>query len=247
MAKPYKRRSYHKLHKYIRANEGDKVQISLVGVGGTGSHILANLAAINSVQEKMDGRLLHVKAYDFDDVERHNVGKQLYFKPDEGKNKAVQAVGRINRAYGFDWEGYPKKYNGSPSNIVITAVDSWKARTAIFNSIVKTKENYNDRDKVLYWLDVGNGQNDGQVILWAYRDTKMMSVVERAAGGEISTHQERNSCSMVQSLATQGMFINKFMATIATEMLYKLIYNQTINHNGIVVNLESMRMLPLML
>jgi len=246
MAKSSKRKSIHKLDKYLRDHQGDKFHITLIGVGGTGSHILANLAAINSVQSKLDGRLIHVNAFDPGEVKRHNVGKQTYYDPDNGANKAVQAIGRINRTYGFDWTGHPTPFKGHMHNIVITAVDSWETRKIVWREIENTKGSRQMETNPLYWLDVGNGPNDGQAILWSRsQPRKMYSVVDYSKGSVISTELERESCSMLESLNNQGMFINKFMATVATEMLYKLLYNQQIDHNAMIVNLDSMRMIPI--
>lgn len=228
----------HKLDRYLSDNEGDKIKIAVVGVGGTGSHVIYNLAAINSVQEKIGGRLIHVVAYDFDTIAPHNVGKQGYFNPDTGENKAVTIITRINRAYGLSWEGEPTKYKDSHCDILITCVDSWAARESINNRPHNSK----------YWMDIGNGRNDGQIILSYHRTPRLMpNVINYAKKTEISTELETESCSMVQSLRNQGMFINKFMATAATEMLYKLLYEGQIDHHGLVVNLDAMRMMPLML
>jgi len=237
----------HTLDKRIQENRGDKIKISVVGVGATGSHLIYNLAAIYSVMNQIDGRLIHVSAFDYDDIELHNIGKQGFFGPDVGKNKAVALISRINRSYGLDWDCNPVKYEYSYDRVdfLITCVDSWEQRKLIWENIKPTRGH---SPKYIYWMDIGNGKNDGQIILSHYKyKKKMPSIIEHAKGSEISENDEKISCSMIESLNNQGMFINKTMATMAADLIFKLIYIGKIDYRGVIVNMDKSIMMPIML
>lgn len=47
---------------------------------------------------------LQVTVWDDDTIEEHNAGRQLFFRPDVGMNKAEVMVYRLNMAYGLNWQ-----------------------------------------------------------------------------------------------------------------------------------------------
>ena len=258
--------NYHYLAQYIASTQ-HKVCIGLVGCGGTGTHVLTNLAAMNSAFIKLGRQPLHVFVFDPDIVEEHNIGRQMFSPADIGKNKAVILVERINRFFGFNWDAYPIKFDENMDkdsmatvNIMITCVDTAKSRREIGKYIVsnlKKKEedrHYNRPHKLYYWMDIGNSADYGQVILGTTAkvkqpSTKSPSILpcwnEEFKG--VRDKKEEPSCSLAESLQKQDLFINKIMASYATNMLWQFLKSYRIHYRGIYVNLESMQTKPILL
>lgn len=154
----------HFAHPYL-LNPQHPINIALVGVGGTGSQVLTHLAKIHTALVALDHIGLHVTAYDDDIVTEANIGRQLYSTSDIGLNKAQVLISRINRYFGFNWKSVSAKYKGEKCNIVISCIDTAKGRIQI-GKLIKNESVYVEPfEKFLYWLDFGNLQNSGQVIL----------------------------------------------------------------------------------
>jgi len=89
--------------------------------------------------------------------------------------KAVARINRINRFFGTDWKAVAKPFTSKGikqlpergrANIYITCVDTVSARFDIaeaFGDMVV--DGRVQRDKLLYWLDLGNSKNTGQALL----------------------------------------------------------------------------------
>lgn len=107
-----------------------KVAIHIIGAGATGSFTTLALAKMGFED---------ITIYDFDVVELHNVDNQLYGPPHVGKAK-VDALVLITRALsGINIKGIKATVNENtvfPEGcIVVIAVDSMKARKAIWESV----------------------------------------------------------------------------------------------------------------
>ena len=143
------------------------ITINLIGCGGTGSQVLTALARINVALHGLGHIGITVHAYDADVVTEANLGRQLFSENDLGVNKANVLISRLNRFFGTDWESYSEEFPSKDSktaNITITCVDSVKARI----EIGKYLRNHNvatDQEREYYWLDFGNTQTSGQVVL----------------------------------------------------------------------------------
>ena len=111
----------------------------------------------------------------------------------------------------------------------------------------------NNQATMFYWMDIGNSLHSGQVLLGTVSpgqatpsSVKELPVWTQEYKG-VKDKKEEPSCSLAESLGRQDLFINKIMATYATDMLWQLLKNYRISYRGIYVNLESMRTQPVML
>jgi len=245
---------WHYLEQYI-ASSDHKITINLVGVGGTGSHVLANLAMINYSLIKLGRQPLFVRAWDPDVITEHNIGRQMFSPADEGKNKAEVLITRINRFYGLQWismlESFPRPgerdRTDSGANFTISCVDTVKSRKKIASAF--SKEGRHSHFSVsYYWLDIGNNQQSGQIILGTLRPIKQpkgnynrMLPLFTDEFPDVKDNKATPSCSMAEALASQDLFINKFMATYATHMLWDLLKNFRINYRGLYINLKDIK------
>ena len=158
-------------------NPRHPVTVFVIGAGGTGSQVITNLARMSMALQALGHPGLHVTVFDPDTVSQANIGRQLFSETELGLNKAVSLVTRINRFFGYAWTAEPKcfptkKFSGyDTANIFITCTDNIRSRLEIWKFLKKTrKENFNDYLVPIYWMDFGNSQTKGQVIIGTVRE-----------------------------------------------------------------------------
>ena len=251
---------WHYLEQYI-ASSVHKITVNLVGCGGTGTHVLTNLAMMNHSLVKLGRQPLFVRVWDPDIVSEHNIGRQLFSPVDVGAYKAEVLVTRINRFYGLQWTSMPQLFpsntiwdrDGNGANFTISCVDTVKARKAIskMQSINGRSSHYSIS---YYWLDIGNNKDSGQVLLGTFRpidqpkgNFNRMLPLFTDEFPKAKDNKTEPSCSMAEALASQDLFINKFMAICATHMLWDLLINYRVNYRGIYVNLKDIKTSKLLL
>jgi PRTRC genetic system ThiF family protein len=215
-----------------------RVTIHLVGVGGNGAQMAACLARLDiAIRALGHPHGLFVQAFDPDVVTDANVGRQLYSPSDIGGSKSVITITRLNHFYGLDWEAIttriedhwerPAHRNGRDGDILISCVDSRAARRHMHEYLFSG-------DHYSYWLDLGNNEQDGQVVLGTPRSPR----ADQASGENarlpcvtelypelLDTRQPDenvHSCSVRLSLAAQGLFVNDFVVRYAAQLLYEL-------------------------
>lgn len=113
----------------IDNDKTSKTTVHIIGCGATGSHLALLLAKT--------GLVLHV--YDYDEVEEHNIGNQIFTKQYVGLNKATAVAHLVYDRYGelFNYDNvipHPIKVTGDmvgDMDIVVLAVDSVEARVDI--------------------------------------------------------------------------------------------------------------------
>jgi PRTRC genetic system ThiF family protein len=244
------------------------VNVDLVGCGGNGSQMLTELAKMHRGMLALGHPGgLRVTAYDPDTVSEANVGRQNFSESDIGHFKAVALVHRLNCYYGLEWEAKPERYVGQRNtyepeitHIVIGCVDTAKARREIHRAVT-------DRRCVtpIYWLDLGNGEHDGQVILGqpvAYRTdrhgephkpdapanaARLRTVVEVLPDllDESIPEDDAPSCSLAEALESQDLFVNRMASTLAMNLLWRLFRHGQIEQHGSFFNLADGRVNPL--
>lgn len=255
---------YHYLANNI-ASTMHKVTINVVGCGGTGSHVLSSLAAMNHALVSMGRQPLHVKAFDPDVVTEHNVGRQAFSTADIGENKANVLISRINRFYGAAWTAVPTRFGIEKprpefhrdffygANFTISCVDTVESRKEIqhvLHEMAMEDTKVPDYAFPYYWMDIGNSDKFGQVILGTVKHVPQLAREQQriefcqlpdffAEFPYAKDNPVEPSCSMAESLMHQDLFINKIMATYAIQMLWELLMQFRINYRGLYVNLND--------
>lgn len=243
-------------HHYIRVPQ-HRLTVDLIGLGGTGSQMLSGLARINSALMGLGHPGLHIRAWDPDTVSTANMGRQMFSPADLGLNKAIVLISRVNRFFGTEWEARPEKYKGKVfSNITVTCVDSAAERLKIdayLKSPVKSVEPYDDR---YYWLDLGNLQKTGQVVLgsikprYSTKDAPSVRTLKNVvkmfpALKRIKEANQGPSCSLAEALEKQDLFINSTLAQFGCNLLWKLIKEGELTHHGCYLNLDTLSVNPI--
>jgi len=234
----------------ILLNAVAPVTVNVIGVGGNGAQMISHLARINRCLLELGHSGLHVCAFDNDEIEEINIGRQLYSQAEVGENKAISYIEKINRHYGLAWDAMPFNFESNmgveaPANITISCVDTVKARQSVFNSfiVLQDEAKTHHHQKPLYWMDLGNGKDQGQVILATVYDQHhkqpLINVLEMFPDMLDTEDLKTPSCSMAQSLQQQSLFINSILCGYAGNLLMDLFTKVRMDYHGYFVNLES--------
>ena len=163
----------HYIDNYL-LNPQHPVTVNLIGAGGTGSQVLTCLARLDVTLRALGHPGLFVTLYDPDIVTDANIGRQLFGSSDLGLNKAQCLITRVNNFFGNDWKAVPDIFptvlkdarRDDMANITVTCTDNIKSRLDLWNVLKAVPaSNYRDYETPLYWMDFGNTQSMGQVVL----------------------------------------------------------------------------------
>lgn len=231
-----------------------KVQVLVVGAGGSGSHVIAQLAVLHQSMVDLghpDG--LHVTVLDSDEVSEANVGRAKYFAADVGVNKAVAIVNRVNLCFGLDWRALDMELTEDctdsvvlRADLVIGCVDTRSSRRSIRAVLERNKT----RDGTM-WLDLGNGEWDGQVILGeagtdrADRLPCVTDLYPEMLDEADDPTDGGPSCSRAEALMRQSAFVNATCALHAVSLLGALFRFGKLDHSAVFFDVKKSRSVPL--
>lgn len=157
-------------HYRIEIGEATRATILLVGCGGTGSFAALHLARLAwaARQRGLDIGLVFV---DPDHVEEKNVGRQNFCPAEIGQPKAKALASRYSLAFGLPVRAITAAFRADMLQhlrggfnahlLVVGAVDSPAARGAIHQAMLECQR----PAAQTWWLDAGNGEYSGQVLL----------------------------------------------------------------------------------
>jgi len=212
-----------------------------------------------------------VRLWDDDFVTEANLGRQLFAESELGLYKSVVLVNRINRFFGLNWKAETQKFerntvgrinDNMKSAIYISCVDNVKSRfdiADILNEIGQNSGYYRNQSK--YWMDFGNSQFSGQVLLSTVGNIKQPNsekyetvaklpfVTEEF--GELLKHSEMEddtpSCSLAEALEKQDLYINSTLAQMGCSLLWSLFRNGMTENRGFFLNLNNFQSQPIKL
>ncbi len=258
----------HYVDNYL-LNPQHPVTVNLIGVGGTGSQVLTNLARLDVTLRALNHPGLFVTVYDPDVVTESNIGRQLFSFSDLELNKAQCLVTRLNHFFGNDWQAVPKVYPSNVhaakdedlANITITCTDNIKSRLDMWKILKAVPDNdYRDYKTPLYWLDFGNTQTSGQVVLGTvpekikqpksqqYKTLGSLKVITRYVRyAHVKETDSGPSCSLAEALEKQDLFINSTLAQLGCNLLWKMFRHGLIEHHGLYLNLSTMKVNPILI
>lgn len=238
----------HKINSRIVDPNGGIIRISVIGCGGTGSLFLPILARFAYALHDLFQYNLIVKVFDGDVVDEVNPCRQAFSPFEALENKAIALVSRINRFWNYSWEAIPEylSKDSDPKiidhflknrHIVITVTDNRKSRLEIEQLIKLNQKGAYDEHQTLYWLDMGNAKSTGNVLLTDLKKLKSVSsYYKRFKDRDLSVP----SCSIAQSLDSQNILINQYMATIGAQLLWELLTSKELTWQGAFINAETL-------
>jgi PRTRC genetic system ThiF family protein len=233
----------------LRLHAVPRVNLTLVGCGGTGSHLASGLGTL--ARTLIDrGTLCDLTFIDPDIVEEKNVGRQLFTANQIGQAKADILAERVGLAYGLAVASQQRAiepadkfmhHEHNVRNIVVGAVDNPAARALIAKAVGHAHDG-------LWWLDCGNEHHSGQVALGntfapsglrrsvslgltanlpaphvVYPDLTTPRPAPRAAR---RAKQKAPSCAELAAAGEQGLMVNRMVAAWALAMLHDFLLGE---------------------
>lgn len=229
----------------------EAVRVVVIGAGGSGSHMVADLAVLHqSMLDLGHPGGLAVTVHDFDHISEANVNRSRFYQADVGANKAQTIVNRVNACYGLNFRAISEKLDANSSgfglanvDLVIGCVDTRESRRSI-HSVLHGGGRFG---RPVYWLDLGNGDVDGQVILGEVGDVKggRLPCVTDLFPEMLDNAQDPidagPSCSRAEALTRQSAFVNKAASMHAISMLSMLFRYGQIEHHACFFSLKTGR------
>ena len=224
-----------------------KVQVTVVGCGGTGSAMASGLPYLHQAMVALGHpHGLDVTLVDGDRISRTNCVRQPFSESEIGLHKATVLATRINLFWGLGWKGVPHFVNESwrqETDILIGCVDSRAAR----NAMTRTQTYGNCH----YWLDLGNNADSGQFVLGQpenqrnkARDLRLPTAPElfpELINAKLDKKDGLPPCSALEALERQEPFVNQTLAYQALAMLARLFRYGRLSYHGGFVNLRTGR------
>ena len=250
-------------------NPTNPLTVNLIGVGGTGSNLLMALAKMNHALIALGHPGIQVYAYDDDTVSEANLGRQLFAESEVGSYKSAVLVNRVNRFFGTNWKAVPMRFNAEnagdmandgKANLYISCVDNVPARLGIADFLKNSdKGSRYERNKPLYWMDIGNSRQTGQTTLSTirpveqpqskkYRTVSMLRQITdefKSLLTEAETIDDTPSCSVAEALEKQALFINPTLANLGASLLWQMFRAGMMLNRGFFLNLHDFRVKPL--
>lgn len=244
------------------------ITINLIGAGGTGSKLLTALMEMSHSLIELGHAGLFVRLWDDDIITTANLGRQRFFESEVGLNKSVALINRVNRCSGTNWKAETRKFERdnfgripeeAQATITITCVDNVQTRfdVAEILSVLGNRKTYRDTPK--YWLDFGNNQHSGQVLLSTiksieqpnsekYETVASLPFITEEFGELLKQSEEQDntpSCSLAEALTKQDLYINSSLAQMGCSLLWSLFRNGMTENRGFFHNLKDFRTHPI--
>lgn len=239
------------------------IAVSVVGAGGSGSHMIAQLAVLHQSMLDLGHPFgLDVTVYDPDLVSQANVGRAKFYESDVGVHKSLAVVNRVNLCFGLDWKAsiepfgqqrqardglYPQWAGHGPAcDILIGCVDTRSSRRDIVRAL-------SERHRGVLWLDLGNGEFDGQVVLGelgGHADEPRLPCVTDLFPELLDASRDPAttgpSCSRREALLKQSAFVNAAAALHAVSLLSTLVRFGRVDYHAIFFDVSKGRATRLM-
>ena len=258
-----------------RLPERGAVTIFLVGCGGTGSYMAQHIGRLlHALRDK--GTRARAVFVDHDRVEEKNIGRQLFCEAELGLNKAEALAYRYGTAWGLEIIAVPKRFDADLSSpaprtlhehtggwhydrlddltVIVGCVDNAAGRQEIARAL---KPNQPGRPPDLWWLDCGNHEDAGQVLLGTATSKKQLANgfpskdICQALPAPSWQHPEllkakreetaatRLSCAELAAANLQSLNINSRIAAEAADMLTRLLLTRNLKRFACELNLAA--------
>ncbi|MBD0788228.1 PRTRC system ThiF family protein [Vibrio sp. Y2-5] len=224
------------------------VTVALIGAGGTGSFLAAELVTLKHVMEIFSPESsLNVTVFDGGVVTEANCIRQNFYKSQIGMNKAAATAWTTNNLHGCNFQAIERNATAdelSNFDLIITCVDIPSIRYQIHQ---KTKNKYRN----IIWLDTGNNDTAGQIILGELAngtnsEKLLPTVCDLYDFSEQSDEQgNKKSCSAMESLSKQNLGVNATSARHAAQLLTNLFTKGYIEYHGTYFNTEDLSSNPI--
>ena len=236
-----------------------RVYITLVGCGGTGSHLASGLCTLILALKERD-ITTRLQLIDPDRVEEKNVGRQLFGRAEIGLPKSGTLALRLGQVYTLPIDASIRAIGAGDTfverdalSIVIGAVDNVPARKTISRAVATAAG-------TLWAIDAGNENHSGQVLIGncstsaAMKGSVALGMTDRLPSPYlvypdlIKTPKKVKPASCADAVATgeQGLMVNRMMAAWTLTLLHDFLFGQ-LNYFGVSVDLKFAGVKPYLL
>ncbi len=249
-------------------NPTNPIAVNVIGAGGTGSKLIIALLEMNHSLIELGHAGLFVRLWDDDVITNANLGRQRFAECETGLYKSVALINRANRWAGTNWKAESRKFekdsldrlpDNAGASIYISCVDSVKSRFEIADILGRLSNGKAYSNRPRYWLDFGNNQHTGQVLLSTigtikqpnsqkYETVASLPMVTEEFGELLkqSEHQDNTpSCSLAEALEKQDLYINSSLTQMGCSLLWGLFRNGMTPYRGFFHNLKDFRTHPI--
>ncbi|MFH1031084.1 MAG: ThiF family adenylyltransferase [Chloroflexota bacterium] len=196
----------------------DSWAVVICGCGGTGGFVAESMARLLPKQAELI-------LVDFDRVEERNLIRQNFFKEDIGKYKSLALAERLTRQFDRPVSYstlYVQDLSTMKRSIIIGCLDNGIARAAIARLASGSYD---------WWIDSGNGEDYGQVLIGNSHESKFNSEKELVEALPLPSFQRPEILFQAPpviapnciDIPDQGPTINQCMATLVVETVHRLI------------------------
>jgi len=203
-----------------------KFTVSVVGCGGTGGFVTEGLCRFLPPHAEL-------VLIDYDRVEERNLIRQNFTSCDLGKFKSEALAKRLATRYqrSIGYSNLPIELAGiKMPGLVIGCVDNGLTRREIARKVTEEISPYSYG----WWIDAGNGENYGQVIIGNYEIRRLEGSFEGETCHALPLptiqspellQQKPGAPSCAQALAAneQSPVINQAISSLVLEMARRLI------------------------
>jgi PRTRC genetic system ThiF family protein len=211
------------------------VYLTLVGCGGTGSHLASGLATLALALREQD-HPVRIMFVDPDHVEEKNVGRQLFTTAEVGLAKSGVLAMRLAQAYALPIDALIRPVSAEDIcvgtredlSLVIGAVDNAAARQVIAQACERAAGQ-------LWWLDCGNENHSGQIALGNSVEPRRwkpaLGMVDALPAPHVvypdlvKAPKAAKHVSCADALE-QGLMVNRMVAAWALAMLHDFLLGQ---------------------
>jgi PRTRC genetic system ThiF family protein len=138
-------------------------------------------------------------------------------------------------------------------------VDNVKARFGVAEILKEISNRRHHRDEPKYWLDFGNSQHTGQVLLSTignihqpnsekYETMASLSMITEEFGELLKKSEQEDdtpSCSLAEALEKQDLFINSSLTQMGCSLLWCLFRCGITPYRGFFHNLKDFNTHPI--
>jgi PRTRC genetic system ThiF family protein len=248
--------------------QAERIRLIMVGLGGTGSFLVRHVACMALLLHGA-GKNVSLTLVDPDIVEAGNIPRQNFCPAEIGRYKAEALAERYARDFGMEIGCLPipftpdlARVEWNTLTVLIGAVDNAAARAAL-DAALSANETVSSHERIavprIWWLDLGNGLDYGQVLLGSTNHLKQLAsaftvgALPRCGLLPSPLLQEPNlrqprpeeqenhrlSCAELLAANAQTMTINPAMAVEGADYLYRFLIAGTLKKFATYLDLPA--------
>jgi len=168
--------------KIMIPDQRHRVQLYLVGCGGTGSWLAPHLVRLARFLRETRSLNAHITFVDPDIVEIKNVFRQNFGEAEVGGLKAELLALRYSAPWGMTVQAHTARFDKAmvqleygDLGVIVGCVDNAAARKSIAESLDQESRLHGGEGLPrMFWLDCGNAADTGQVLFGAARSVRQL-------------------------------------------------------------------------